>query len=153
MTESDSELSPLSNIDIDRYYQGNRKYGGCYCKDELSKKSPGGKFWVINLGDSTTPGTHWMVVYDCLPDMCVYFDPYGVSPPEVIREFMRKSKKKLMFSVGEYQSRASKSCGHFCLLFIDTLLAGEKPEDILDKELLETDVSGNEAKVKDFFRS
>ena len=91
----------LSNFQINEYFSKNKRFGGCCCKDELVDKKPGNKFWIINMQDSKDGnGTHWVLVYDCEKGSrgpskrCIYFDSYGISPPEEIKEFMRKSKSR-----------------------------------------------------------
>lgn len=124
------DLGELTNWDINAYYDDELTYGGCLSKDGL-KFLPDNKFYVINMQDSTGPGSHWVLVYDCRPDTCIYFDSYGISPPESIRAFMRKSKtkagkkKKLVYTDSQYQELSTATCGVFCIHVANELRAGK----------------------------
>lgn len=114
-----------SDFDINRYYQGNKMYGGCYCKDQLINKKPRGKFYVINLQDSDEGnGTHWVLVSDIRPLPPTYIDPYGVSPPPEITAFLQRSEssKRPIYSKLQYQDLNSQRCGQFVIAFMDRLL-------------------------------
>ena len=40
--------------------------------------------YIINLDDSTGPGTHWGAVISDMSDRAIYFDSFGLSPPQEI---------------------------------------------------------------------
>jgi hypothetical protein len=138
----------ISNVQIDKYYSGNRLYGGCYSKDLLSRKRPNGKFYVINMQDHNAgDGTHWVMIYDCNPKETIYFDSYGVSPPPVVLRFMRRGGKRMYFSDAQYQTLESSQCGLYCIYVINRLLAGDTMKSIISSELSATDLSNNEKTV------
>ncbi len=72
-------MKQLSNTQIDKYFKGDIRYQGCYCKDQLPSTSKSNTFYLINLDDSTDSraGTHWTFVY-IKPKQCLYFDAFGV---------------------------------------------------------------------------
>jgi hypothetical protein len=124
-----------SSTQFDNYYQGEKLYGGCYSKDELDKVKPSGKFFIINLQDSTDgDGTHWTCVVDFLPNHVIFTDPFGISPAPPIVSFMAKSPKLAIYSTLDYQSIDSENCGSFCAYFIDELLKGHSLQNF-DKDL------------------
>ena len=138
----------ISNIDINRYYQDDVEYGGCYSKDELRRVRPGGKYYIINMEDSNVgEGSHWVLVYDCSPDETLYFDSYGISPPMEIRRFMRRTGKPGVYSDAQYQTLRSSKCGLYCIYIIDKLQSGESIRDIVDHDLQETNLAHNERVV------
>jgi hypothetical protein len=145
----------LSDVQIDHYYRGNEAFGGCYCKDQVRRKSPQGKFWVLNMDDSTDPrgGTHWVLVFDCRPDICIYADSYGVSPPPVIAAFLKRSKKPVLYTKDDYQGMNSTACGYFCLYMADQLLAGiarplpQELRELFEQELRPGQFTRNEEVV------
>jgi len=144
----------LSNFQINEYFSKNKRFGGCYCKDELVDKKPGNKFWIINMQDSNDGnGSHWVLVYDCekgsrgSSKRSIYFDSYGISPPEEIKEFMRKSKKPLVYSDAQYQTLDSSNCGYYCIDTINRLEKGQSLESILGPVLNEIDLEKNENRM------
>ena len=115
-----------SNLQIERFFrthappQLRRLFGGVYSKDELVGRNPNGRCYVVNLQDSDEgDGTHWVAVADFL-DIPVYIDPYGITPPPVVREFMGRSRSRLpgVYSRAQYQSLSSDQCGEYCVLFL-----------------------------------
>ena len=114
---------PLSNWHFDRYYANNRYYGGVYSRDSIPKRI-GAKFYIINLDDSTGPGTHWVALYN-VGRKPIYFDSFGVWPPKELMKI-----KNLLFNDYRIQSRNSRSCGLYCIYVCDQLLAGREFIDI-----------------------
>ena len=116
-----------TNLEFDSYYKSQPLYGGCYSKNQLATKRPGGKFYVINMENSNAgSGTHWVCVFDCLPTVSIYYDPFGVDPPPDISKFMKRSGKKTLYSTDDFQELTSENCGRFVALFINKMLAHQK---------------------------
>ena len=113
-----------SNFQLQRYFEDEPLFGGCFSKDELRNKKPNDKFYIVNLEDSDKGGgTHWVAVFDFLPKTIVYFDSYGVYPPTDVVKFMLKSQgKKPVYSKLDYQELDSSKCGQYCVLVINALL-------------------------------
>jgi hypothetical protein len=143
----------LSNHQIDDHFKKNKLYGGCFSKDQLLKKKPGGKFWVINLEDSDKGfGTHWVCVIDvAIPDRnvdyCIYYDPYGVSPPPAVEKFMSASKLAPVYSYNQYQALESSQCGYYCIRIIEAVLKSVPYEAMFEKDLKPEDYGYNEGRV------
>ena len=138
----------LSNFQINEYFSKNKRFGGCCCKDELINKKPVNKFWIVNMQDSDDGnGSHWVLVYDCERKRSIYFDSYGISPPEEIKEFMRKSKKPLVYSDAQYQTLDSSNCGYYCIDTINRLEKGQSLETILGPVLDEINLEKNENRM------
>ena len=67
---------PLTNFEIQRYYQNKTKFNGVYSRDNLSNKIKGWAY-VINLDEYSDIGTHWVALYVKNNDI-TYFDSFGV---------------------------------------------------------------------------
>ena len=78
---------PLTNFEIQRYYQNQTKFNGVYSGDNLPNKIKDGAY-IINLDEYSDIGTHWVAL--CVSNNNVtYFDSFGV-------EHIPK-KKKIFF--------------------------------------------------------
>jgi hypothetical protein len=71
--------------------------------------------YIINLSDKENPGTHWVALF-IRNKVGVFFDSYGLPPPEIIGQFTHK--KKLIYSTDTIQSIDSTTCGFFCVWFL-----------------------------------
>ena len=66
---------PLTNFEIQKYYQNEPKFNGVYSKDNLSKFKDGA--YVANHNELKTIGTHWINLY-VNADTATFFDSFGV---------------------------------------------------------------------------
>ena len=79
---------PLTNIEIQEYYQNEPRFNGVYSRDNLSKKIKDGGY-VINLDQYADVGTHWIGLYVSTEfhsnNEITYFDSFGVEhvPKEI----------------------------------------------------------------------
>ena len=149
----------LTNWDINAYYKGNKNYGGCLSKDQLTM-APANKFYIVNMEDSHLPGSHWVLVYDGAllqtekhVSSCFYFDSYGISPPPPIRDFMRRSKKRLCYSDAQYQMINTSTCGVFCIYVANELLRGKTPLEVITRSLVEKEPAKNEIIMRNLIPS
>ena len=117
---------PLTNFEIQKYYQNEPRFNGVYSRNNLPKKIKDGAY-VINLDEYADVGTHWIALF-CNGNEIVYFDSFCVEyVPEEIKEFVgNKNTKANIFRV---QANDSVMCGYFCIRFIDFMLAGKKLTD------------------------
>ena len=67
---------PLTNFEIQMYYQNEPKFNGVYSRDNLPHKIKGGTC-VINLDEHSDIGTHWIALY-VNSKTETYFDIFGV---------------------------------------------------------------------------
>ena len=66
---------PLTNFEIQAYYQNEPRFNGVYSRDNLNDKIKDGVY-VINLDEYSDIGTHWIALY--LNNKTVtYFDYFG----------------------------------------------------------------------------
>ena len=66
---------PLTNFEIQKYYQNEPRFNGVYSGYNLSKIKDGA--YIINLDEYSDIGTHWVALYVQSNDV-TYFDSFGV---------------------------------------------------------------------------
>ena len=148
---------------------------GVYFKDELPKNLKYNTGYVINLQNSEdedgeqNEGTHWTCLqvnkYPSGLIEALYFDPYGVSPPEAVKKFVKDGcGKNLPYTQKDIQSMMNNACGWYCCAFLHYINAFDKRKKDLyvdASDFLEffndltkdTDFKYNEFVLKHFFRS
>ena len=67
---------PLTDFEIQKYYQNETKFNDVYSKDNLPNKIKDGAY-VINLDEHSDVGTHWIALYVKNNDITC-FDSFGV---------------------------------------------------------------------------
>ena len=119
-------LHPLTNFDIQRYYQNEPRLNGDFSRNNLPKTIKDGTH-VINLDEYADVGTHWIALF-CNRNEVVYFDSFGVEHvPEEIKVFVgNKNIKANLFRV---QANDSVMFVYFCIGFIGFMLVGKKLSD------------------------
>ena len=117
---------PLTNFEIQNYYQNELRFHRVYSRDNLPNKIKDGTN-VINLNEYSDIGTNWIVLY-ALNNIVTYFDSFGVEHiPKEITRFIDKSE--IITSVFRIQAHESDRCGYFCTGFIDFML---KSKSLID---------------------
>ena len=114
---------PLTNFEMQKYYQNEPKFNGVYSKDNLPNKIKGGAY-VINLGKYFDIGTHWIALYVKNNDI-TYFDSFGVEhiPKEIIKIIGSHSlNKNIATNIFRIQAYDSIMCGYFCIGFINFMI-------------------------------
>ena len=112
---------PLTNFEIQKYYQNEPRFNGVYSRDNLPKIKDGA--YIINLDEYSDIGTHWVALYVQNNDV-IYFDSFGVEHiPKEIKTFI--SNKNIKTNIFRIQAYDSIMCGYFCIGFIDFMLAGK----------------------------
>ena len=105
---------PLTNFEIQKYYQNEARFNGVYSRDNLPKTKKDGTY-VINLDEYADVGTHWIALF-CAEIQVTYFDSFGVEHiPERIKEFV--GNKNIKANIFRIQSSNSIMCGYFALNF------------------------------------
>ena len=116
-------LHPLTNFEMQKYYQNEPRFNGVFSRNNLPKTIKDGKY-IRNLHEYAHVGTHWIALF-CNRNEIVYFDSFGVEHvPEEIKEFV--GNKNIKINVFRVQANDSVICGNFCIGFIDFMLAGKK---------------------------
>ena len=110
---------PLTNFEIQKYYQNEPRFNGVYSRDNLPKIKDGA--YVINLDEYSDIGTHWVALYVQNNDV-TYFDSFGVEHiPKEIRTFI--GNKNIKTNIFRIQAFDSIMWEHFCIGFIDFMVA------------------------------
>ena len=113
---------PLTNFEIQKYYQNEPKFNGVFSRDNLPNKIKDGAY-VINLDEYSDIGTHWVALW-VNNNNVTYFDSFGVEhiPKEIIKFIENRNIKTNIFRIQAYDSIM---CGYFCIGFINFMLKGK----------------------------
>ena len=125
---------PLTNFEIQKYYQNEPRFNGIYSRDNLSERSSTeikDRAYVINLDEYSDIGTHWISLYEQNND-ANYFDIFGVEHilKEIKKFIKNRSIKTNMLRIQAYDSIM---CGYFCIRFIDFMLPGKTLTDFTNR--------------------
>ena len=116
---------PLTNFEIQKFYQKEPKFIIVYSKNNLSKIKD--EAYIINLDEYESIGTHWIALYVNAKNV-TYIDSFAVEYiPKQIRKFI--GNKNIVTNIYGMQVFCSITCRYFCIGFIDFMLK--------DKSLLE----------------
>ena len=89
---------PLTNFEIQKYYQNQNILNGVYSRDNLPKRSSAeikDRAYVINLDEYADIGTHQIALYVLNNDV-TYFDSFGVKHiPKEIKKFIGNKKTQI----------------------------------------------------------
>ena len=107
---------PLTNFEIQAYYQNEPRFIGVYSRDNLPDKIKDGAY-VINLDEYSAIGTHWIALY-VNNKTFTYFDSLRIEHiPKEVKKFI--GNKNIISNIYRIQNYDSIICGYFCIGFID----------------------------------
>ena len=113
---------PLTNFEIQAYYQNESRFKRVYSRDNLSHKIKDGAY-VINLDELD----HWIALYvnnKTVP----YYDFFGIEHiPKEVRVFI--ADKDIIASIYRMQSYDLIICGYYCIAFINYMFMGKSLTD------------------------
>ena len=129
-------IKPLTNYELLKYVKlfNIKNFRGVFMRDTLpKKKSKSSESGIVNLDSNNSQGTHWVCFYDS-----IYFDSYGLPPPDEVVQYMRRPPTKdrgsprslIYYNSNEIQDRASVICGHLCLYVLKHLSDGKSYEEV-----------------------
>ena len=106
---------PLTNFEIQKYYQNEPRFNGVYSRHNLLKIKNGA--YIVNLDGYSDIWTRWVALYVHNDDV-TYLDSFGVEHiPKEIKAFINRS---LSVTTNIFRMQAYDSmCGYFCIGFID----------------------------------
>ena len=106
---------PLTNFEIQKYYQKEPKYKCVDSRNNLTKIKDGG--YVINLDEFKSIGTHCIALYVNANNI-IYFDSFGV---EHISKEIKKiiENKNIITNIHRIQAYDSIMYGYLCIGFTD----------------------------------
>lgn len=86
-------------------------------KNQLNLLPKKAKNIILNLSSDAHKGTHWTALR--IEDgIFIYFDSFGVMPPEEVIKMAKKYKSKIYYNINQYQHINEGYCGEFSLLFL-----------------------------------
>ena len=99
---------PLTNFEIQKYYQNKPRFNGVYSRDSLTKIKGGA--YIINLDEYSDIGTDWVALYvsqaspEDVKNNVTYFNSFGVEHiPKEIKTFINnKNIKTNIFRIQAY---------------------------------------------------
>ena len=102
---------PLTNFEIQKYYQNEPKFNGVYSRNNSPKIKDGA--YTINLDEFESIETHWKELYVNAENV-TYFDSFGV---EYIPKGIRKviGNKNIITNIYGIQAYDSIMCRYFVL--------------------------------------
>ena len=117
---------PLTNFEIQKYYQNEPKFNGVFSRDNFPNKMKDGAY-IINLDEYSGIGTHWISLYVKNYDI-TYFDSFGVEHiPKEIKKFI--DSKNVISNIFRIQAYDSILCGYFCTGFINFMFKDKSLTD------------------------
>ena len=106
---------PLTNFEIQAYYQNESRFIGVYSGDNLPDKIKDGAY-VINLDEYSDIGTHWIALY-VNNKTVIYFHSLGIEHiPKEVNKFI--GNRNIISNIYRIQYYDSIMCGYFCIGFI-----------------------------------
>ena len=125
---------PLTNFEIQKYYQNEPRFNDVYSRDNLPKIKD--EAYIINFDQYSDIEIHWVAL--CVQNNNVTcFHSFGVEYiPKQIKAFVNrplssasqnKNKKTNIFRIQSYDSIM---CGYFCIGFIDFMFKGKTLTEI-----------------------
>ena len=120
---------PLTNFQIQVYYQNESRFNGVYSRDNLPDKIKNGAY-VVNLDEYSDIGTHWVALY-VNNKTGTYFDSFGIEhiSKEVKKSVNNKNITVTYSNIFRIQAYDSVMCGYFCIGFIDYMFMGKSLTD------------------------
>ena len=95
---------PLTNFEIQEYYQNEPRFNGVFSRDNPPNSLKNGAY-VINLDEYHDIGTHWVALY-VNSKIVTYFDYFGVEhiPKEIMKFIARKEIITNIYRIQAYDS-------------------------------------------------
>ncbi len=148
---------------------------GIIFKNEIPCNLEYNKAYFINLEDEYNAegllnnGSHWtcfqIAKYPSGKVAPIYFDAYGMPPPEIVKEkIMKFCKQKVPFNTKDIQSLMANACGWYCCAYLhyinnfshrtgDIYLDTEQFLEYFEDLNKSTNFLKNEYVLKHFFQS
>lgn len=124
----------MTNYEVEQALKQIPGFKGTLAKDMFKGKIKPLESGVINLDDSTGPGTHFACYFNSPGSRFVdYFDSYGAVPPKNIEKYLKGSGKPIGWNTSQYQPIVSVLCGYYCIYFIKERSKGTPMFDIMNR--------------------
>ena len=115
-------IRPISNFEIEDYcMKKGLPLNNVFSKDHLDDTPmKNGDCYVLNLDNADGNGTHWCALMKN-KGISLYYDPFGVVPPESVLAKIKNTKGKCYYSQEINQDLDSVLCGYYCLSIIKSI--------------------------------
>jgi hypothetical protein len=104
-------------------------------KDRLPDKRYIGDYVINMQNDDDGNGTHWVFAKITDKGKGLYFDSFGVYPPEQVKKFIHPLK--LIYNTRQIQDIKSEMCGYFCSALAYFLKYDSDPKKSLDQNFVD----------------
>ena len=117
---------PLTNFEIQAYYQNEPRFIGVYSRDNLPDKIKD-RVYVINRDEYSDIGIRWIALY-VNNKTVTYFHSFGIEHiSKEVKKFV--NNKNIIGNIFRIQAYDSVMCGCFCIGFIDYMFMGKSLTD------------------------
>jgi len=122
---------PISNFEIEDAIKKLCVSGfrGVFVRDTLPNKPRIKDCGILNLGDSSGNGTHWVAWFKKRNGENYYFDSFGIQPPI---ELIRYLRSPILYNTEKIQSSEQVFCGHLCIYVLKQATLGRDLQEILN---------------------
>ena len=128
-------------------------FKGVFPIDKLPKQITLKTFFIANLDPSDKAGSHWIAFVKVNPEICEIFDSLGFTNKlDIIKPFLNfKEKIEFIYNETAFQSKDSKLCGKFCIMFLIERMLNQTMDftDLLS-EIFSNDLIKNDLIVSKF---
>ena len=150
-------LPITTNIELDASAKKMKikTYKGIFMRNEPLPELKLGKY-IFNLDDKEKSGTHWVgLIVTTAGNNNLYFDSFGLPPPEEIKEWCKSHGDDLYYSTIPIQDEDSSSCGYFVLRWLKYIQDSKSKQlntfsDYVHKYFTH-DTTKNEKKLAEYF--
>ena len=138
---------PLTNFEIQAYYQNGPRFICVYSRDNLPDKIKD-RAYVINLDEYSDIRTHWIALY-VNNKTATYFDSFGIEHiPKEVKKII--GNRNIITNIYRIQNYDSVMCGYFCIGFIDYMFMGKSLVDYTNL-FLPNNFKKNDSIILNFF--
>ena len=109
----------MNNFELQEILKNEPGFRGVFARDMLPKLIRKSECGIVNLDTVGGKGTHWVCYFNSPSEKYVeYFDSYGLAPPIEIEKYIVTSRKPIIYSTAEIQTRDSQLCGYYCIYYV-----------------------------------
>jgi len=129
-------------------------FRGVFAKDDLPTQINDNEMGIVNFDNHDSQGTHWVCYFNSSSppenEYVLYFDSYGLPPPENLKTYLLTSGKKIKRNTSEIQYGDSIMCGYYCVYILNQLMNNHKLSDLILSFTPYPSIE-NENKIKNLF--
>lgn len=113
------DVDGVSNIYInDLMKKISCSFRGTFSKDNIPTFEEESFSVIVNLSKEGETGTHFVALF-VLKNKIWYFDSFGnLQSDSIIKKYLKRYKKRILYTENQIQHPLSFLCGFFCISFI-----------------------------------